>query len=149
MKNLINTPQAQDANIVKNIKVEAIGKFLTKLKRPANYNLQLLEEINKFSLKNYRDDLANSLGEAVNSKFDVAMMIRVLVVIWNSYPDDEYRYGLFANLDKFLLDKNVELSKGLNLEVRQQIFKLYFELYIIGFPVNLKSLIQTFVKCVG
>ena len=41
-----------------------------------------------------------------------------------------------------------EKAKEPALEVTIQVFRLYFELYMMGFPINLKSLITTFLKCV-
>lgn len=35
------------------------------------------------------------------------------------------------------------------LEVRVQVFRLYFELFMIGFPINLKTLITYYLKCVS
>lgn len=61
----------------KNNKVDAISKFLTKLRKPANYNQALIDDIGKFNLKNFREDLANSIGEALTSKFDMTLMIKV------------------------------------------------------------------------
>lgn len=105
MKAFVLNPPPPDTSQPKNNKVEAIGKFLMKLKKSSSYNIALLEELNKFNLKNFRDDLANAIGEAMTSKFDITLMIKVLASIWANYPDDEYRYSFFTALDKFLTDK--------------------------------------------
>lgn len=86
-------------------KVDAIGRFLTKLRKPSNYNSSLIEEMNKFNLKNFRDDLVGAICEAMGSKFDLSIMIKILANIWVTYTDDEYRHGVFSSLDKFLSDK--------------------------------------------
>lgn len=108
---MINDPQIHESSVSKINKVEAIGKFLTKMRKASNYNQSLIEDLAKYNLKNYREDLANSITEALTAKFDLMMMVKVtsakkvLAAIWVWYPDDEYRAGLFNTLDKFLIDR--------------------------------------------
>lgn len=78
---------------------------MAKLKKPTTYTPAILEEMNKFNLKNFRDDLANAIIEAVASKFDLHLTIRILTSIWTTYNDDEYRAGIFGSLEKLLSDK--------------------------------------------
>ena len=148
-------PTGPDGSVLRINKVEAIGKFVAKLKKPSTHTPAILEELNKFNLKNFRDDLANAIIEAVASKFDLQLMIRVLTSIWTTYPDDEYRAGVFGALEKFLSDKKyppltrTEQIKGLVLESRVQVFRLFFELFMMGFPIALKNVIQSFFKSVA
>jgi len=136
-------------------KVEAIGKFVAKLKKPITYTPAILEEMNKFNLKNFRDDLANAIIEAVASKFDLQLMIRILTNIWTTYNDEEYRAGIFGSLEKLLSDKKYprltrnDQTKGLVIESKVQVFRLFFELFMMGFPITLKNLIQSFFKSVA
>ena len=61
----------------RNNKVDAIGRFLTKLAKPSNFNPALIEELNKFNLKNFREDLSSALTEALGNKFDLGSMVKV------------------------------------------------------------------------
>lgn len=74
---MIDNPRVVENDTPKNNKVDAIGKFLTKLRKPGNYNQALIDDIAKFNLKNFREDLANAIGEALTSKFDMTLMIKV------------------------------------------------------------------------
>lgn len=74
---MITSPQSPEMDTPKNNKVDAISKFLTKLRKPVNYNQALIDDIGRFNLKNFREDLANSIGEALTSKFDMTLMIKV------------------------------------------------------------------------
>ena len=65
-----------------------------------------------------------------------------------TYTDSEYRQGLFASFDKYLIDRKFEQLRGNNSDTRVQVFRLYFELLMMGFPVNKKSLITAFLKSV-
>jgi hypothetical protein len=73
---VITSPEPEQTG-VRNNKVDAIGRFLTKLSKPSNYNQALIEELNKFNLKNFREDLASALAEAVLTKFDLTLMVKV------------------------------------------------------------------------
>jgi hypothetical protein len=77
IKATINNPVVPEMETPKNNKVDAIGKFLTKLRKPTNYNQALIDDIAKFNLKNFREDLANAIGEALTSKFDMTLLIKV------------------------------------------------------------------------
>lgn len=107
----MNDPQPPESVGPKNNKVDAIGKFLTKLKKASNYCPALIDDIAKYNLKNFREDLANSITEALASKFDMNMMAKVgllnkaLAKVWVWYTDDEFRAGLFSTFDKFLCDR--------------------------------------------
>lgn len=108
---MIQDPRPPESSVSKINKVEAIGKFLTKMRKASNYNQGLIEDLAKYNLKNYREDLANAITEALTAKFDLTMMIKVyschkvLAAIWVWYPDDDYRAGLFNTLDKFLVER--------------------------------------------
>jgi hypothetical protein len=90
---VITSPEPEQTG-VRNNKVDAIGRFLTKLSKPSNYNQALIEELNKFNLKNFREDLASALAEAVLTKFDLTLMVkgeRALTIDHHYYLDNIYR----------------------------------------------------------
>lgn len=108
---IINDPMPPAQTVQKNNKVDAIGKFLTKLRKASNYNQALIDDIAKYNLKNFRDDLGNAVIESLTGKFDMSLVVKVgvshqaLAQVWVSYADDEFRAGLFIAFDKFLADR--------------------------------------------
>lgn len=131
--------------------MDAIGRFLTKLKKPSNYDKSIVEEINKFNLKNHINDFANSITESLVQKFDTCTIIKLLAAVWVTYTDEELRRNVLTSLETVLVDKKLE---GLNKtqggpEIRASIFRLFFELHMMGFGNSLKLLVQAFNGCVG
>lgn len=131
-------------------KVDAIGRFLTKLKKPTNYDKSIVEEINKFNLKNHINDFANSVTESIVQKFDTCTVLKLLAAVWVTYTDDELRRNIITSLETVLVDKKLEaLNKVVGgPEIRASIFRLFFELHMMGFGNSLKLLVQAFTGCV-
>jgi hypothetical protein len=77
VKGLLLNPPPGDTSIKKIIKVETIDKFLTKLKKPSNFSLALIEDMNKLGLSKFCDEAAGALCEALHLSFDFTLMIRV------------------------------------------------------------------------
>lgn len=77
VKGLLLNPPAGDTSIKKIIKVETIDKFLTKLKKPSNFSLPLIDDMNKLGLSKFCDEAAGALCEALHLPFDLTLMIRV------------------------------------------------------------------------